>query len=38
VIAAFGAVLAVTGLWFTDDRFVPSALRERPQEASPRNT
>ena len=29
VIAAFGAVLAVTGLWFTDDRFVPSALRDR---------
>jgi cation-transporting P-type ATPase E len=29
VIAAFGAVLAVTGLWFTDDRFVPAALREK---------
>jgi len=24
-----GAVLAVTGLWFTDDRFVPAALREK---------
>jgi hypothetical protein len=29
VIAVFGAILAVTGLWFTDDRFVPAALREK---------
>jgi P-type E1-E2 ATPase len=27
VIAAFGALLAVVGLWFTDDRFVPAHFR-----------
>jgi cation-transporting ATPase E len=28
VIAAFGSVLAITGLWLTDDRFVPAHFRE----------
>ena len=29
-IALAGAALAVAGLWLTDDRFVPGALREIP--------
>jgi cation-transporting P-type ATPase E len=29
VIAIFGGVLAVTGFWFTDDRFVPAPLRDK---------
>jgi hypothetical protein len=28
VISVFGAILAVIGLWFTDDRFVPEHFRE----------
>src|SRR5262249_4133487 len=31
LIALFGAALAVTGLWLTDDRFVPAAFRPRPE-------
>jgi P-type E1-E2 ATPase len=31
LIALFGAALAVTGLWLTDDRFIPAAFRSRPE-------
>jgi len=35
VIALFGAVLSVTGLWLTDDRFVPAPFRSSGADPAP---